>query len=722
MYFAGTQMHMVTFCIVIFELVMLLFQVIFYLERKTDKNRLYYLLLLILLIAYNIIGGLLPDPNISMELKYQNTLAFFTGFIMSWYFVFYFYKGFDLPKLKTFVTKGALIYLVLPFIACFVCVYYITGNLALSRKLVVIVPFLYAIAFVIYTAKGLMEKLKNPGEQENKSNYIGAYIALLCWITLPVLVFLGDFQVLQHSVINAGFLVMTIIYVRTSVIKSQKEYARLIVSEKLLQENNADLHTKVNERTVALEKMHQQRTAMFINLAHETKTPLTLINNCIDRYNKNYEKNEEVDLIATYVEKLNRDIIEFFKVENYASDLINLSTMITGNTLLYKSLASVKNIELNGFVETDLIVKGSAIALDKIIYCLLEKLIELTNLYEANISISLLSQRDKVILTIAGKETIVTDKEKSKLHDTIYQDESKTSIDETISTLATVRKSLEEMNGTIQIESLPGLAFIIKLPGYSDKEGTLANFVNLNPYQVTSAVGDALGSKDKPYVFIVEDNVHMLQFLYDLLKPGHNVYTAINGIEAVKKLSTIDHLDLILSDVLMPGMDGYTLRRKISESEKFSHTPFIFLTAKATHSDKLNGFNLGALDYIEKPFMATELTAKIEAVLCFNQKQKAAILKEAYLTIQQTKLPNQEPTEASLHEFENKCKKFNLSPREIEVITLIAKAKTYREIGDQLNISEKTVRTHSTNIFAKVGVSSKMELINTLELSSADGK
>ncbi len=115
MNFMGTQMHMVTFTITMFEAVMLLFQVIYFLERKSDQKRLLYLLLLVFLILYNITSGLFPDEKIPIPLSLQNVIAYLFAFSTSMYFVYYYYKAFDLKRLKFFVTFGSLIFLFGPF-------------------------------------------------------------------------------------------------------------------------------------------------------------------------------------------------------------------------------------------------------------------------------------------------------------------------------------------------------------------------------------------------------------------------------------------------------------------------------------------------------------------------------------------------------------------------------------------------------------------------------
>ena len=93
MYVPGTEMHMVTFSIVLFELAILFFQLIYFLERPGERSRLWYLILLYLLIQYNVMGGLFPADNIPMPIMLQNILAYASAIVMSMYFAFYLYKA-----------------------------------------------------------------------------------------------------------------------------------------------------------------------------------------------------------------------------------------------------------------------------------------------------------------------------------------------------------------------------------------------------------------------------------------------------------------------------------------------------------------------------------------------------------------------------------------------------------------------------------------------------
>jgi DNA-binding NarL/FixJ family response regulator/signal transduction histidine kinase len=557
-------------------------------------------------------------------------------------------------------------------------------------------------------------------------------VALLCWITLPVIVFLGDYQVLQHSVINAGFIAMTIVHIRSTVLASHREQKELVVSQKRLWESkqsllklNAELNEKIQERTKALEYSHEKRNSIFIKLAHEIKTPLTLINNFLDLQKQNHGNTAELTKLSEYISQLNDHIIDFFRLEevNYGagqydhSSLINLSEIITNNSSQYKTIAGKKSITIDGFLETDIHVRGNSIAIERILANTIEYAIHFTQENDS-IKITLLSEEELAVIKVHFDGWIP-----SHLRDKIFEpyfkipDLPNSVINNDGPGLLLVKNLVEEIGGSFTIdEQNAQIEFIIKLPKIiSDID--LFNYIpsvkNLNPLIKGKQTADIITSPDLPNILVVEDNLEMLSYLANLLQGKYNVYTATGGIEALKKLSEkIEQLDLILSDVMMDEMDGFTFCKKISESEKFSHVPFIFITAKTTHSEKLEGIKLGAIDYLEKPFQDKHLLSKIESILNLSKKLREAVIKNTFITLQTEQVAS---TQLSLEVFERNCQKHKLTPRQIEVIALLIKGLTFKEIGDKLCVAYKTIDTHVTNINKKLGVSTRAELVKKLQ-------
>ena len=119
----------------------------------------------------------------------------------------------------------------------------------------------------------------------------------------------------------------------------------------------------------------------------------------------------------------------------------------------------------------------------------------------------------------------------------------------------------------------------------------------------------------KPKVLIVDDTPENIQVLMEMLKDQYTIVAAINGEKALKMAVAEPRPDLILLDIMMPGMDGYEVCRKLKADEQVQHIPIIFVTAKTEVEDETLGFELGAMDYITKPFSIPVVKARVKAHL-----------------------------------------------------------------------------------------------------------
>ena len=125
---------------------------------------------------------------------------------------------------------------------------------------------------------------------------------------------------------------------------------------------------------------------------------------------------------------------------------------------------------------------------------------------------------------------------------------------------------------------------------------------------------------EKANILIVDDEMDICEILsYNLTMAGFNTDSVGSAEEARSK--DISSYDLLLLDVMLPGMSGFELAEEIKQDTATANIPIIFLTAKDTEEDTLEGFCIGADDYIKKPFSIREVTARVKAVI--NRSKQA---------------------------------------------------------------------------------------------------
>ena len=135
----------------------------------------------------------------------------------------------------------------------------------------------------------------------------------------------------------------------------------------------------------------------------------------------------------------------------------------------------------------------------------------------------------------------------------------------------------------------------------------------------------------KPKILIVDDTPENIQILMATLKDQYTIVAAINGEKALKMAVADPRPDLILLDIMMPGMDGYEVCRRLKADEQARHIPIIFVTAKTEVEDETLGFELGAVDYITKPFSIPVVKARVKAHLDLKRLRDLEAIQRAKL-------------------------------------------------------------------------------------------
>ena len=190
-------------------------------------------------------------------------------------------------------------------------------------------------------------------------------------------------------------------------------------------------------------------------------------------------------------------------------------------------------------------------------------------------------------------------------------------------------------------------------------------------------------------ILVVDDNP---KFLADALPMyGYDVTVANDGLEALKILMN-KTFDLILLDVMMPNMDGWDTLKAIRNNKKTQYIPVIMITAVSEDQKVVSGLKIGADDYIVKPFILPNLLARVEAVLRRSKWQQEA----------QPKVEKTLNKDVSIDA---------LTPKEKEVLALVAQGASNQEIADKLFVRDVTVKTHLNSIFKKLKVTNRTQAV-----------
>jgi len=196
---------------------------------------------------------------------------------------------------------------------------------------------------------------------------------------------------------------------------------------------------------------------------------------------------------------------------------------------------------------------------------------------------------------------------------------------------------------------------------------------------------------------------------------GFAVTTANDGEEGLQK--AVELLpDVVISDVMMPRLDGYGLLKKLRDDERLGGTPVIFLTAKGMTADRIAGFQAGCDDYIPKPFDPDELVARVRNVVNRQQRLLAEAARFAdadigQLSRQITEIRSLLATGAAKKADAGGIARHDFTPREASVLQLVAEGLMNKEIARRLETSIRNVEKYVSRLFIKTGTASRTELV-----------
>ncbi|HPT43729.1 MAG TPA: two-component regulator propeller domain-containing protein [Paludibacteraceae bacterium] len=421
-------------------------------------------------------------------------------------------------------------------------------------------------------------------------------------------------------------------------------------------------HEFENEKRISeakqLHEMDEMKFRFFTNISHEFRTPLSLILNPTEKLLGEVNSEDQKNLLTIIERNANgllqlvNQLLDFRKLD-VQKDKLNVSvgdvvTFVKDICYSFTELANKKSVNFSFSTSiSELRMEFDDEKLRKIIHNLLSNAFKFTpDNGKIDLTINLVQQinEDKKTLKIAVSDSGIgiSDKDLGHIFDRFYRVENKENRYQTGTGvgLHIVSEYMKLHNGDISVESKPGKGstFTVSIPV---KHVLLEEVISKKdpieqPESETTEIPDDHRNK-LPLMLIVDDNEDFLKFIASIFTESYRMITAVNGEKALKL--TLEKMpDLIISDVMMPVMDGYEFCRQVKNDIRISHIPIILLTAKTGEENKFKGLSAGAEDYIAKPFKMDLLQLKVARIIERQRQQHDHFKKKIDITLSEVEV------------------------------------------------------------------------------------
>lgn len=480
-----------------------------------------------------------------------------------------------------------------------------------------------------------------------------------------------------------------------------------------------------NEKQRAL-TINDVKTKFFTNLSHEFRTPLTLILSPLDQLTETTENEGQKKLIQLAKRNANRllnMINQLLDIARIEGDEVKLSVQennvvpyLKGILMSFESLAQLKEIELRFSSSSQQVPLWlDTEKMEVILYNLLSNALKFTPT-GGNVSVEVIEQDDKVQIRVVDTGEGIPSDMLPYVFDRFFRIEN-TGADGSGIGLCLAKELTELHHGQLNVESTMGEGSVFTLEfqkgcahfrttdiaenmlgegrrNISTKADLTLVKDDVSEIETGTAVYSATTPGTRPAILLVEDNVDVRSFVRSQLIDRFQVLEAING-----KLGfdmAVDHVpELIISDVMMPEMNGIELCKLLKADIRTSHIPVILLTAKAEQEHRMEGLEAGADEYLHKPFHAKELNLRVQKLIELRIELRNRLMDSPTLSF---KSLNGNPVENEFIEKISKCIDDHLADPQFGVSTL---ADSVKLSVPQLNRKLKSITGLTANKYVQ---------------------
>lgn len=434
---------------------------------------------------------------------------------------------------------------------------------------------------------------------------------------------------------------------------AEEKYMRffqLVATQVATSISNVHAYEEERKRAEALAEIDKAKTVFFTNISHEFRTPLTLMLGSLEELlikqpaeinPENRNKIEVTHRNAMRLLRLVNNLLDFSRIEAGKAkakfQLTDISKFTTDLASGFRSVIEHAGLKFN--VQCHSIIQPVYLdrqMWEKIVLNLLSNAFKYT--LQGTIQLSLSTEGTTVLLQIADTGVGIPEEELPKIFERFHrvQHSKGRTYEGTGIGLSLIHELVKLHNGTISVTSKKeeGTTFTVAIPignehlaeeqivdrenysndsltdAFVEEAGTLLQEQDRDP-----ALTDGAQSKvNLPKVLIIDDNADMRGYIKNLLKENYRVVTANNGMDGLQKVKS-EKPDLVISDIMMPIIDGIEVVRELKGNPETSRLPVILLSARAGEESKIEGFDIGADDYLVKPFSSLELLARVRSQL-----------------------------------------------------------------------------------------------------------
>jgi signal transduction histidine kinase/DNA-binding response OmpR family regulator/ligand-binding sensor domain-containing protein len=444
---------------------------------------------------------------------------------------------------------------------------------------------------------------------------------------------------------------LLIAYYRFNIrrLRLQKEQLEQAVEKRTIQIKK-DKET-IEQQANDLKRLDELKNNFFVNISHELRTPLTLIatplqhllEQSILKKGSNKKQFETIKIAYQNSQKLQTlvdEILLLSKSEAHKLDLENSSIRLLPflqqihSSFEPKAATQGNDYEFIVDKSLDISIVTDWKKLERILYNLLSNAFKFSPTQKIAFS-ARLESNNNLIIEVSDFGQGIHPEDINQVFDRYYQSKHLTQIEQggTGIGLALSYEFARLLGGSIKVISVlnEGSSFQLCLPIVlsNDKEAQSLFYMNQAILPIETKTLPTFLADQQSTILVVEDNDQLRSFIQQLLSDYFQVITAVDGQDAWDILNQENQsIDLIISDIMMPRLDGYQLSKKLKISKKWASTPLIILSARTTSKDKLTALRIGIDDYLVKPFNTQELIVRVQNLLRNYHRKKAAISKD----------------------------------------------------------------------------------------------